>query len=136
MKTAAAILAAAFLAGPATDPVKVDFATLSDFEYEEGMKLPDMVTVYDQKRVTITGFMRREVAGSGPEEFFLLINDACGCEGTPMMNEIVCCAMPPGEKTEILPGVVGITGKLYVGEQKQDGVVLAIYCLDVEKIIP
>ena len=81
------------------DPQEVDFAALSDFEYVEGMTLPEHVTRLDQKTVRISGFMAREEPGDGPVEFFLLINDACGCQGMPKLNEVLFCAMPDGQTT-------------------------------------
>ena len=126
-------LAAAF--GPlAGEPTDVDFATLSDFDYVEGMKLPEHVTKLDEKTVRISGFMAREAPGEGPVEYFLLINDACGCEGTPFLNEVLFCAMPPGQTTDLLPGTVTLVGKLFVGEIVEDGVVIALYCMDVDRI--
>lgn len=119
---------------PGQDPIRTSFAVLASFTYEEGMKLPEEVTKLDNKSVTVGGFMMREVPGGGEVSQFLLINDACGCTGTPKMNEIVYCAMPEGRKTEIKAGVVKVTGTLYVGEQKEDGIVLGIYFMDVDSI--
>jgi hypothetical protein len=118
----------------ADEPIAVDFASLSDFEYVEGMQLPAHVTKLDKKRVRISGFMARENPGDGPVEYFLLINDACGCEGTPFLNEVLFCAMPEGERTEIRPGNSTVVGTLYVGEIEEDGYVVALYCLDVDRI--
>ena len=64
----------------------------------------------------------------------MLINDSCGCQGTPKLNEIVYCAMPEETNTKVLPGVIKITGKLFVGEEKEGEDVVGIYYLDVEKI--
>lgn len=119
---------------PGQDPVRTSFAVLASFTYVEGMKLPEEVTKMDGKTVTVGGFMMREVPGGGDVSQFLLINDACGCTGTPKMNEIVFCALPEGQKTEVKAGVVKVTGTLYVGEQKEDGVVLGIYFMDVDSI--
>jgi hypothetical protein len=116
------------------DPVAVGFAVLAGFDYVEGEPLPGEVTKLDQQKVKISGFMRREDGGSGPCEYFMLVNDACGCQGTPKLNEIVFCAMPEGETAEIAAAVVAITGTLYVGETKEDGVVVGIYDLDVDSI--
>lgn len=118
----------------AEEPVKTSFSVLAGYEYTEGMTLPAEVTKLDEQTVTISGFMQRESPGSGPVEQFLLINDACGCTGTPKMNEIVFCAMPDGQTTDVKTGVFTVTGKIYVGEQKEDGVVVAVYSLDVDSI--
>lgn len=125
------VLLGAILSG---DPIEVGFARLASFEYREGMELPAEVTELHGKKVRISGFMQAEDDGTGEVESFLLINDACGCQGTPKLNEIVFCEMPEGESTRILPGVVTVEGTLYVGEEKEDGVVLGIYFLDVEKV--
>lgn len=128
------LLLLAFAALPAGDPVKTSFSVLSSFLYKEGMTLPKEVTDLDEKVVTITGSMQREVPGSNPVEQFLLVNDACGCNGTPKLNEIVFCALPKGTTTEIKPGIVTVTGKLYVGEAKEDGVVVMLYQMDADSV--
>jgi hypothetical protein len=131
---AAALLAlsASFLRGD--DPESIGFSVLAGFDYKPGMTLPADVTKYDKKRVIVTGFMKREDGGDGECEEFLIVNDACGCNGTPKLNEIVFCTMPENQKAKVLPGVVKITGTMYVGEEKDDGVVLSLYGMDVETV--
>ncbi len=119
---------------PDQDPTKTSFAVLAGFDYTEGMTMPKEVTDLDEKVVTISGFMQREVPGSSPVNQFMLINDACGCNGTPKLNEIVFCTLPDGVTMDILPGVVTVTGKLYVGEEKEDGVVVMIYQMDADTV--
>jgi hypothetical protein len=118
----------------AGDPKPVGFAVLAGFDYQDGMTLPKEVTDLDEETVTIRGFMQREVPGSGPVSSFLLINDACGCNGTPKLNEIVFCTLPDGVTTDIKPGVVSVTGKFYVGEVKEDGVVIILYQMDADTL--
>lgn len=98
------------------------------------MTLPETVTKYDGKLVQITGFMKREDGGDGETEEFLLVNDACGCNGTPKLNEIVFCAMPEGQKAKIQAGVVKMTGTLHIAEEKDGDDVLSLYTLDVDKL--
>ena len=43
--------------------IDIDFATLSGFDYVEGMELPSEVVALDQEVVTVSGFMRREEPG-------------------------------------------------------------------------
>lgn len=124
----------ALLACLASDPTKVGFATLAGFDFKEGMTLPKDVTDLDTKSVTISGFMQREVPGSSPVNQFMLINEACGCNGTPKLNEIVFCTLPDGVTMDVKPGVVTVTGTLYVGEEKEDGVVVMIYQMDADTV--
>jgi hypothetical protein len=124
----------ALLAAVGAEPIAVGFAKLAGFDYQEGMTLPKEVTDLDEKEVAIRGFMQREVPGSSPVNSFMLINDACGCNGTPKMTEIVFCTLPDGVTMDIKPGVVTVTGKLYVGEAKEDGVVVMLYQMDADTV--
>lgn len=136
MKLALALLSTMlFVPASIDEPTKVDFATLSDFDFKAGQPLPASVTKYNEKKIEITGFMRREQEGSGEVEFFMLINGACDCDGIPKLNEIIFCAMPEGETTRIHSTAVKVTGTLYVGEEQEDGEVVAIYAMDVDKLV-
>ena len=98
------------------------------------MTLPKEVTDLDEKVVTVRGFMQREVPGSSPVNSFLLINEACGCNGTPKMNEIVFCTLPDGVTMDVKTGVVTVTGKFYVGEEKEDEIVVSLYAMDADTV--
>ncbi len=128
------LLTLTLLSVAADEPEPISFELLASFDYEEGMALPKKITRLDEKKVTISGFMASEDGRGGEVEYFILINDGCGCEGTPMLNEMVFCALPEGEKMEIQPGTVEITGKLYVGETEEDGVVVTLYTMDVDSV--
>jgi hypothetical protein len=65
---------------------------------------------------------------------FMLVNDACGCTGTPKMNEIIFCTLPDGVATDEKTGLVTVTGKLYVGEEKEEGVVVMLYQMDADTV--
>lgn len=131
-----ASLAVVLLAGTAAE--RVGFDVLASFDYHEGMTLPAEVTKLDGQTVTIAAFMRKEedigAYGSDRVESFVLVNDACGCEGTPELNELVFCSMPVGEKTELKEGIVEVTGTLHVGEVEDGGCVVALYTLDVDHV--
>ena len=119
---------------PMPDPVKASFEELSGFEYSPGKALPAKVLAFDGKSVSISGFMQREVPGSGPVNEFLLVNSACNCNGTPKLNEIVFCTLPDGVTMDVLPGFVHVIGTMYVGEQKEDGEVVALYVMDADEV--
>ncbi len=132
MKFAAVLLP--LLALLPQDPQKTSFEVLAGFDFVPGMTLPAKVTALDGAVITISGFMRREVPGGDPVHEFLLVNDACGCTGSPKLNEIVFCVLPDGVTLDVAVGIVRVTGKLYVGEQKEDGEVIAIYQLDADEV--
>jgi hypothetical protein len=116
------------------DPVRVGFDVLASYTWQPGMKLPAEITKLDEKIVIVSGFMQREVPGGAPVNQFLLINDACGCNGTPKLNEIVFCTLPEGTTMNIAPGIVTVTGRLYVGEAVEDGEVVMIYQMDADTV--
>ena len=58
------------------EPKKTSFAVLSGFTWSIGVTLPKEVQLLDDVTVDISGFMMREIPGSGPVNTFLLINDA------------------------------------------------------------
>lgn len=118
----------------AQDPPRIAFTTLAGFEYEEGKGLPAEVTKLDETVITVSGFMRREVPGGDPVNQFLLVNEACGCNGMPKLNEIVFCTLPAGVTMEIQPGVVSVTGKVYVGEAREEGIVVMLYQMDADTV--
>lgn len=116
------------------DPIQTSFTELASFDYVEGMALPNEVTKLDEEVVTIQGFMKREYPGAGPVNQFLLINDACGCNGTPMLNEIIFCMLPDGVTMDLKPGIVKVTGTLYIGEEKEDDIVIMLYQMDADTV--
>ena len=132
MVLARTLLLAALAVLPGNDPVELGFGILAGFDYEEGMELPEEVTKYDGKRVKVNGFMRREDGDDGPTEYFMLISDACGCDGMPMLNEVIFCEI--ADAVEIAANTVTVTGTLYVGEEIDDGIVVSIYTLDAESV--
>jgi hypothetical protein len=132
--TLLSLLTCLVCAGPQKEPEHIGFAVLAGFDYEAGKALPAAVTKLDKQKVKVSGFMMTEDGSEGPTEYFVIVNDACGCEGTPKLNEMVFCAMPEGEKTKIRPGNVSVTGTLYVGEEKEEGVVVSLYGLSVDSI--
>ena len=135
MKIAINSLLAVFLLGsPVDDPEEINFAELSNFDYEEGKDLPKSVTKHHEKLVTVGGFMATEDGTEGDVEYFILVNDACGCEGTPKLNEMIFCAMPEGKTVQIKPGTVSVTGMIYVEEEKEEGVVVSLYTMAVDSV--
>lgn len=135
MKPSLTVLLCCLLGAADTEPTEVGFGSLAGYEYVEGMQLPADVTKWDGESVEISGFMRREDAsGDGPVEFFMLVYDQCGCEGSPKLNEVVFCAMPEGTTTEIAAGTATVTGTLWVGEEKDGDVVVSVYTLDVDTV--
>jgi hypothetical protein len=117
------------------DPIPIGFGLLASFDYQTGKALPDEIRRLDGRLVSVTGFMRSDDERTENIEWFVIINEACGCEGEPKLNEVLYCAMPEGQRTNVLPGSVKVTGILLVGEDKMDdGFVLSLYRMEVIRV--
>ena len=117
-----------------SEPEELNFGILAGFDYEEGMELPEEVSKLNGKQVSVSGFMATEDGSEGDVEYFIIINDACGCEGTPKMNEMIFCIMPEGETTKLKDGRVTVVGKFHVSEEMEEGVVVSLYGLEVDSV--
>ena len=89
---------------------------------------------YHEKKITVGGFMNSEDDSTGELDFFILVNDACGCEGTPKLNEMIFCSMPEGETVALKPGTAWVTGKLFIEEEIDEGIVVSLYTMEVESV--
>lgn len=131
MKFLVPLLALLFFSG---DPVSVDFADLSDFDYTEGMDLPKKVTKLAGKTIRIMGFMRSDGDEVDDLEEFILVNQNCDCEGEVMMNEQIVCILPEGETISLGDEPIKVEGVLEVGEEKEEDYVISIYRILVSKL--
>ena len=87
----------------------------------------------DKKEVRVSGFMRDENGATEGLEFFMIVNEACGCAGEPKLNEVIYCAMP-GQKVNLSAAPVKVTGTMYVGEEKDGDFVTSLYRMEIQKI--
>ena len=113
------------------DTVEVDLWKITGIEYEIGGELPDWISDLDGQQVKISGFMYN----SGPVrdiEEFLLITDSCGCGGQLKVHHFVQVTLPEG--IDYQSKMIGLTGKMSVGEVEEDGYVVNLYRLSVEKV--
>jgi hypothetical protein len=51
-----------------------------------------------------------------------------------MLNEIIFCMLPDGVTMDLKPGIVKVTGTLYIGEEKEDDIVIMLYQMDADTV--
>ena len=122
------------LAPAAVDVVPVDFGSLSGFDYEPGMELPEEVTKLDGKTIRIAGFIRTEAGRTDDIDVFWLVDQNCDCTGFPKMNEIISCVMPEGRTISNDDSLIEVTGRFEAGEEKEDGYVVSLYRMQIESV--
>jgi hypothetical protein len=101
------------------------------------MKIPEWIRNLDGSKVAVSGFMvPYDVEDRSVLSFALVKSILICCYGqAPKVNETVLCQMPPGQKTAFLINVpIKVSGKISVGEVKEDGYVVSLYRLSVERI--
>ncbi|PIE22589.1 MAG: hypothetical protein CSA62_11490 [Planctomycetota bacterium] len=120
---------------PAADALQVDFEKLSDFEFVEGMELPESIQKLDGKVIRIGGFPRTFDGQVDEISEFWLISQNCDCEGVPFWNEMMWCTLTNGQTITINDEPLVLEGKLSVGEDRDEEYLLSLYRLTVTKIV-
>jgi len=115
---------------------RLTFDTLKSWTYIEGKTpIPDFIKRLDGKDIEMIGFMMPLSEVKNITQF-LLVPSLWGCcyGQPPAVNHIVVVRMPPGQTTKFFNDVIRIRGRFSVGETKQDGYLVSLYVLTVERI--
>ena len=98
--------------------------------------IPAWILKLDGTRVTVQGFMVPfDVEEDGVKSFNLVKNIMMCCFGlAPQLNEMVYCDMVPGQKAKFFVNVpIDVEGVIHVGEIREDGYLIGIYRMQVDK---
>jgi len=127
----------------------VGFDKLSSFKYEvpddtvksapnvdPDQQIPSLVKAFNNKRVSLKGFMLplKVEAGMVTEMLILRDQSACCFGATPKINEWVSVKMIGGGVKPIMDQAVTLYGTLKVGAMRENGYIVGIYQLDGEKM--
>jgi hypothetical protein len=99
--------------------------------------IPPEIKALDGRTVAIQGFMVPTVFESdGVKSFILAKDQQLCCYGVmPKMNEWVDVRMAEGHKADFFPDrPITVTGKMEVGEQFDDTIVLSIYRIEATRV--
>ncbi len=133
----------------AGDFTAVGFDKLSSFKYEvpddtvkpapgadPDQQIPTLVRGFNNKRVSLKGFMLplKVEAGMVTEMLILRDQSACCFGATPKINEWVSVKMVGGGVKPIMDQAVTLYGTLRVGAMRENGYIVGIYQLDGEKM--
>lgn len=115
---------------------KVGFQALGGFKYEpKKSQLPESVTRYHGKKVSIDGFMVPvDMDKDGVSSFVLVKDQMMCCYGaTPALNEWVFVSLAKRAPVA-MDQPITVYGDLQVGEDVQDGEVISLYRMSGERI--
>jgi hypothetical protein len=99
--------------------------------------IPDWVRKLDGSKIAVAGFMVPfDVEDNGVLSFSIVKSILVCCFGqTPRVNENVMCQMPEGKPAKFLINIpLRVSGTLHVAEVKEDGYVVSLYSMDVDKV--
>jgi hypothetical protein len=98
--------------------------------------IPVNVKGFDEKRVSVRGFMLPlKVEGGLVSELLIMRDQSMCCYGVvPKINEWISVKMSGKGVKAIMDQPVTIYGKLHVGEMRENGYLVGIYQLDGEKM--
>ena len=138
-KLFAAQAAALQPAGPPKDGeyYKLTFDLLKHWTYVEGKTpIPAFIKVFDGHNVEMVGYMMPLNDVDHIKEFVLVPSLWGCCYGQPpAVNHIVAVKMREGQTTKFFSNPVKIKGRFNVGETKNDGYLVSLYVLTVDKIV-
>jgi len=143
----------ASLASSATEaePKAVGFEVLASFPYvlpdpvapgalekAKAGQIPAQVAALNGARAVVSGFMVPVNFSEGRVRQFILVRNQLSCcfGVTPAMNEFVLVTMGGDGVPPLLDAPVSVLGTLKVGETYEDGLLVGIYQLAGESLVP
>lgn len=124
------------------DYQSVNLKALGNFPFDDMRpdleQVPSHFRALDGKKVLLVGEMYSDFnAGNGVEQFQLVYSIAnCCFGGPPKVQERVFANAPKGERVPIFGGLTSVYGTLHVRPIVENGKVVSLFDLDVEKIEP
>jgi hypothetical protein len=99
-------------------------------------QIPPTVRAYDKKPIALKGFMLPlKVEGGLITELLIMRDQSMCCYGSvPRINEWVSVKMTGKGLKPIMDQAVTLYGTLHVGEIRENGYLVGIYCMDGEKM--
>ena len=149
------VIAAAATLQPTSEFVSVGFDKLSAFNFDvsdeilqsgttnaaavaekTAAQIPKAVRDYDQKRISLKGFMLPLKVEAGKVTEMLIMRDQSMCcyGAVPKINEWVSVKMVGSGVKPIMDQAITLYGKLFVGEMRENGYLVGIYRIDGERV--
>ena len=99
-------------------------------------QIPTTVRSYDKKQIALKGFMLPlKVEGGLITELLIMRDQSMCCYGSvPKINEWVSVKMTGKGLKPIMDQAITLYGTLHVGEIRENGYLVGIYCMDGEKM--
>ena len=121
--------------------LEVDLKALGKFSFSETegaiTDVPKIYAELDGKKLLLVGQMYVDQSSASFVDRFQLVYSIQNCcfNGPPLVQERVFAHVPPGgRKVPVFSGLTNVYGTLHVRALRENGVVVSLYDLDVEKV--
>lgn len=121
---------------------EVDLKAMSDWDFDQVRGTIDDVPArwraLDGQRVLLTGEMWAPNSYGGRLRSFELVYSISKCcfSGPPQIQHFVEARLPEGKAVPHYSGLVKVLGTLHVNVEREDGKVVRVYKMDVERVDP
>lgn len=121
---------------------QVDLKSMGNFLFDDKIgtekDVPQVYRALDGQKVLLKGQMYTDMSAEPAVESFQLVYSIQNCcfSGPPKVQERVFASAPPGKRVPFFDGLVRVYGTLHVRAIKQNGKVVSLYDMDVERIGP
>lgn len=117
-------------------PEGVQPTNATDKATKSAEQIPAEVKAFDQKKVSLKGFMLPLKVDDGVVTEMLIMKDQSMCcyGAVPRINDWVSVKMKNGGVKSVMDQPVTLYGKLHVGEMLENGYLVGIYEMDGEKM--
>lgn len=123
------------------DYKEVNLKAMGNFPFNDRIdteqQVPEIYRKLDGKKVLLVGQMYSDFSAAQTDRFQLVYSIAnCCFGGPPKVQERVFCHMPAGKPTPIYGGLSSVYGTLRIRAMKENGIVVSLFDMDVERIKP
>ena len=123
------------------DYLEVDLKALGKFSFSEidgtVADVPKLYAELDGKKLLLVGQMYADQSSAPSVDRFQLVYSIQNCcfNGPPLVQERVFAHVPPGgRRVPVFGGLTKVYGTLHVRALRENGQVVSLYDLDVEKV--
>ena len=109
---------------------EIDISVLTGIEYKRGRALPDEVNDLNGKEITLEGYMALGTLEGA--SMFELVPEECECGRSKVQHFIEVTLLD--DVVAYTPGRITITGKIDIGEKEEDGFIVSLYRMEIERL--
>jgi len=120
----------------------VNLKAMGNFRFDDvtddESRVPEVYRQLDGQKVLLIGEMYVDFGAAPTTDRFQLVYSIAECcfGGPPLVQERVFASVPPGQKVRVHDGLARVYGTLNVRAIRENGRVVSLYDMDVDRVEP